>query len=549
MRDTSETQEKERLIERGKQLFAEGVELIVGQRRIWGQVGPFIFSSQEELDDMETEPRYMLANIVSVVQKKFPAKRIGLVARGCDERALRELEKQGFVNLNNLEMIGIVCSEEQSRVCNCEKPFYFKDECTGCWKCLEACPKDAIKVINVCPVVVPSEHNLALGKRKAIYIPFPQAVPKKAVIDKEHCLSLKGERCHGCSMRCPPKAILHEDKEKIMEERVGAIVVASGYDIMQRESLPEYDYGNPVDVITGLQFERLLSASGPTGGEIRRLSDGKIPKEIVFVQCAGSRDPEHGVPYCSRICCMYTAKHALLYKHRVPDGQAYVFYIDIRAAGKGYEEFVQKVMEEERVLYLRGKVSKIFRDGDKVVILGADTLTGKKVELKADMVVLATAMLPSKGVKELAKKLKISTDEFGFIKEAHPKLRPLETLTPGVYIAGVAQFPKDIPDTVAQSSGAASKVISLFSGEVLHEPVVAEVDKEVCSGCGNCVNLCTYQAISLNPKTKVAEVNEIICEGCGACAAGCPSGAIQHRNFMKRQIFDMVDSLLNAWEV
>lgn len=423
--------------------------------------------------------------------------------------------------------------------------------CLTCGACMTVCPTNAIDLAKISPnvpMLIPSDINLGLMGRGSIYIPFPQAVPKKALIDPSTCHTINGRNCVGCRTYCLPQAIDFEQKEQLIEEKVGALVVATGYDPMEKTELPEYCYGNPKDVITGLQFERLLSASGPTGGEIRRPSDGKVPKEIVFVHCAGSRDPEHGVPYCSRICCMYTAKHALLYKHRVHDGQAYVFYIDIRAAGKGYEEFVQNVMEEEKVLYLRGKVSKIFQDGDKVTVFGADTLTGKNIQIKADMVVLATAMLPSKGVKELAKKLRVSTDEFGFIKEAHPKLRPLETLTPGVYIAGVAQFPKDIPDTVAQASGSASKVIALFSGEVLHEPVVAAVDGEVCSGCGNCVNLCTYQAITLNPKTKLAEVNEIICEGCGACAAGCPSGAIQHKNFMKRQIFDMVDAMLGAWE-
>ena len=206
----------------------------------------------------------------------------------------------------------------------------------------------------------------------------------------------------------------------------------------------------------------MLSASGPTAGEIRRPSDGKIPKEVVFIQCVGSRDPEHGVSYCSKICCMYTAKHAFLYKHNVPDGQAYIFYIDIRSGGKNYEEFVQRGMEEEDLLYIRGKVSKVFEEGDYVVVWGVDTLTGKKIEIKADLVVLAMAALPSAGAKELAKKLRISTDEYGWMTEAHPKLRPLETLTSGIFLAGAAQGPKDIPETVSQSSGAASKVVSLF---------------------------------------------------------------------------------------
>jgi heterodisulfide reductase subunit A len=221
------------------------------------------------------------------------------------------------------------------------------------------------------------------------------------------------------------------------------------------------------DIIDGLQFERILCPSGPTAGQIMRPSDGKEPKEMVFVSCVGSRDPEHGFPYCSRVCCMYLVKMAMLYKHAVPDGHAYIFYMDIRTMGKGYEEFVQRAVEENDVLYLRGRVSKIFRDGDKITVWGADTLTGKKVDISADLVVLGTCMISSTGAKELASKLGIATDEYGFMAEIHPKLRPLESTVPGIYLAGTAQGPKDIPDSVAHASGAASKVLALFSQEEL----------------------------------------------------------------------------------
>lgn len=425
------------------------------------------------------------------------------------------------------------------------------DVCLTCGACIGICPTNAIDLTKISPntpQIIPNELNVGLNSRRSIYIRSPTAVPKKALIDPTTCLTLNGRNCWRCRSRCLANAIDFTQTEQHFTEKVGAIVVTTGYDLMEKQKLPEYIYGNPRDVVTAIEFERLLAASGPTGGEIRRPSDGKIPKEIVFIQCAGSRDPEHGVPYCSKICCMYTAKHALMYKHRVHDGQAYVFYIDIRATGKGYEEFIHRVMEEERVLYVRGKVSKVFKDGDKLTVYGVDTLTGKKVEIKADMVVLAMAIVPSHGIKELAQKLRISTDTFGFIKEAHPKLRPVETLTAGIYLAGAAQFPKDISDTVSQGSGAAAKVLALLSGEVEHEPVIAQVDKDVCSGCGNCANICAYQAVTLNEKTKLAEVNELICEGCGACAATCPSGAIQHKNFTRKQIFDMVDAVMGAWE-
>jgi len=347
--------------------------------------------------------------------------------------------------------------------------------------------------------------------------------------------------CMECVKVCEPEAIDHEVTDTIVEEEVGAIVVATGYEVMDKKLIEEYNYGSCEDVITGLQFERLLSASGPTGGEVKRPSDGKVPKEVVFVQCAGSREPERYKPYCSKICCMYTAKHAMLYKHRVHDGQPYVFYIDIRSGGKGYEEFVQRATDEDGVMYFRGKVSKIFQEGDKVVVWGADTLTGRKIEIYADMVVLATAMVPSLGVGDLARKLKISTDEHGFLAEAHPKLRPVESLTTGIFLAGAAQAPKDIPETVAQASGAASKVVSLFSKDELeHEPTVSEVEEELCAGCGYCVEACAYDAIQLDPKRKIAVVNEVLCEGCGACAATCPSGAIRHRNFGRKQVMDMV---------
>jgi len=333
------------------------------------------------------------------------------------------------------------------------KPTYVKwDPCTGCGVCQEKCPKR-----------VDSEFEREMGKRKAIYTVSPQAVPNKPVIDRENCIYFIRDRCRVCEKVCPVDAIDFEQQEYTVEERVGTIIVATGYDLYPADGLGQYGYGRIPDVIDGLAFERLLSASGPTAGQVKRPSDGKVPKEVVFVQCAGSRDPELGMPYCSKICCMYTAKHAMLYKHRVHDGQAYVFYIDIRAAGKGYEEFVRRAMEEERVLYLRGKVSKIFQDDGKVVVWGADTLSGKPIEVAADLVVLATAAVPKDGAKELGLMLGIETDECGFYTEADGNMRPLETVRPGIFVAGTGLGPKDIPETVAQGSGAAAKVLSLFA--------------------------------------------------------------------------------------
>jgi len=326
------------------------------------------------------------------------------------------------------------------------------EKCTGCGLCQQKCPSKN-----------PSEFERGMGLGKAIFTLSPQAVPNKPVINPLNCRYFLEKKCRICEKICPVGAIDYEQKDHFVEERVGAIITAMGFDLIPRESFAEYGCGDVLDVIDGLAFERLNSASGPTTGEIRRPSDGKIPKEVVFVQCTGSRDPERYMPYCSRVCCMYTAKHARLYKHKVHDGQAYIFYMDIRSTGKGYEEFIQQGMEEEGSLYMRGRVSRIYREGEKVVVWGVDTLTGKKVEISADMVVLATAIVPRGDAKDLASKLGIKTDDFGFLTEVHRKLRPVETNVEGIYIAGCAQGPKDIADAVAHANAAASKVQGLFA--------------------------------------------------------------------------------------
>lgn len=414
------------------------------------------------------------------------------------------------------------------------------DLCTGCGDCY-----------NKCPAKVPSEFQEGLSKRAAIYIPFPQAVPNKPVIDRENCLYYQKGICKICEKVCKIGAIDFDMKEDIVEIDAGAIVVATGYKEYPLENLTEYGGGKYPNVISGLKFERLLSASGPTGGQIIRPSDGKSVKDIVFVQCAGSRDIEEHKPYCSKICCMYTAKHAMLFKHKVHDGNAYVFYIDVRTAGKDYEEFYYRTTEEDHALYTRGKVSKIFEDGEKVVVWGVDTLTGKKVEIKADLAVLAMAIEPSTGIKELQQKLKISIDENGFLKEAHPKLRPVESMTSGIFFAGAAQGPKDIPESVSQAGAAASKVLSMFSSNMLHkEPLICEIDEDVCSGCGVCIALCPYKALEAEITTKEgkevkrSKLNEALCQGCGTCSSACPSGAATMRNDETKNMFKMIEVIL-----
>ncbi len=324
---------------------------------------------------------------------------------------------------------------------------------------------------------------------------------------------------------------------------IGAIVVATGYDLYDKERLGEYGGGRYPDVIDGLQFEAMLRPDGPTGGQIRRPSDGRVPREVVWVQCAGSRDPELHMPYCSKVCCMYVAKQATVYRQRVPDGQATVFYIDIRSQGKGYEEFVQRAMEDHDVLYLRGKVSKVFQDNGRVVVWGVDTLIGLPIEVEADLVVLATATVPRADARELGRRLRVGVDEQGFFSEAHPKLRPVESLTAGVFLAGAAQFPKDIPETVAQASGAAAKVLRLFSqARMVQEPTIAYVDSELCSGCGLCIPACPYEARSMHEWRPIAVVNSALCQGCGACTMVCPNKACQLRNMQPVQILSMIEA-------
>jgi len=415
-------------------------------------------------------------------------------------------------------------------------PFVDWSACTGCGICMEKCPSK-----------IPSLFDRELATHGAIYVPFPQAVPNKPVIEKDSCIYFNTGKCRLCEKVCEIGAINFEQEDTFVEEEVGAIITATGFETLPVNDLDEYGAGEVPDVIDGLAFERLLSASGPTVGEIKRPSDGMIPREIVFVQCSGSRDPERYKPYCSKICCMYTTKHALLYKHRVQDGQPYIFYIDIRTGGKGYEEFYHNAQEEEGIIYLRGKVAKIFRDGKKTIVWGTDTLTGRNIEIAADLVVLATAVIPMYSTAELVKKLRIQTGPNGFLSEAHPKLRPVESINSGFYIAGAAQGPKDIPETVAQASGAACKVISLFSRNHLEQdPAIAWVDEELCGGCRICISVCPYDAREFDEENGTATVNEALCEGCGSCVAACACGATQQRNLSDSQIKSMVTASLGG---
>ena len=411
------------------------------------------------------------------------------------------------------------------------------DKCTGCGACTEKCPAKK----------TPDTFNELVGPTTAINIAFPQAIPKKAVINPEHCRQLTKGKCGVCAKVCPTGAINYEQQDEIITEEVGCIVAATGYDLMDWTVYEEYGGGRYPDVVTSLQYERLLSASGPTEGHIKRPSDGKEPKNIVFIQCVGSRDRSIGRPYCSGFCCMYTAKQAILTKDHIPDSKSFVFYMDIRANGKIYDEFTRRAMEEYGTEYIRGRVSKIYPDGEgHLIVRGVDTLLGEGVEIKADLVVLAVGVEAAKGSPKLAEKLRISYDSYGFFLESHVKLKPVETNTAGVYLAGVCQGVKDIPASVAQGSAAAAKVLGLFSKDKLeNDPQIASVDMKRCVDCGKCIRCCPFGAIKeVEFRGKMyAQVIETVCQGCGLCTSTCPQGAIQLSHATDNQILAEVNTL------
>ncbi len=419
--------------------------------------------------------------------------------------------------------------------------------CTGCNKCAEACPVRDI----------PKEYDEGLSTRSAIYIPFPFAVPPAYVVDNENCALLKDGKCGSatletiregkevppCVNACPEGAIDFTEQERIEEFTVGTIIVATGYDTIDPGLVPEYKHGVYPNVITGLEFERLAAPDGPTGGKI--LINGKEPKDVVFISCVGSRNKQVGNEYCSRICCMYLAKQAHMVKEKLPDANVTVCYQDVRAFGKGFEEFYDQV-KQEGVQYLRGLPAEIYKkpDGDRIVVRAEDTMLGEPVELEADLVVLGVGLVPNNGVEHVVDMLKLSKSADEFLLEAHPKLRPVDTAIDGVFIAGCCVSPKDITDSIAQGKAAAAgALVYLVLGKAKIETAIAEVDEALCIGCRCCELTCPFGAPVFDEVKHVMTVNEAICKGCGGCNAICPSGAITMKHYRDRQVYAQIDAL------
>jgi len=422
-----------------------------------------------------------------------------------------------------------------------QKPRYvLTDLCTGCGICQEKCPKKVIDDV----------FEAGLGMRKAVYTPFPQAVPKYPVIDRENCTYFQKGTCKACEKFCPTNAIDFTQEEEIIQIDVGQILLATGYDLFDARRIPQYGYGRLANVFTSLEFERLSNAAGPTGGKIVMRDGVTVPKAVGIVHCVGSRDKNYN-NYCSSICCMQSLKFAHLVEERT-GAEVYNFYIDMRTPAKSYDEFYQRVLEEG-THFIRGRVAEITDaarnpgEEGKLIVQVENTLVGKQMRIPLDMVILSAGLEPRAGGKETARLFGISCSADGWLIERHPKLDPVATMTEGIYIAGCAQGPKDIPASVAQGAAAAARIMGkIQQKEIAMEPVRATVNQEICSGCRICNNLCPFNAILFHEDRMVSEVNPALCQGCGTCVAACPAGAISGTGFSDSQILAQLDGLLLA---
>ena len=411
-----------------------------------------------------------------------------------------------------------------------------EDLCTGCGVCQEKCPWK-----------VDSEFEAGLGKRKAIYTPFPQAVPNTPVIDREHCAYFQSGKCRACEKFCEAKAIDFEQEDELIEVEVGSIILATGFQVFDPTPIYAYGYGRLDNVITSLEFERLVNSAGPTEGSIV-LKDGSEPKSIAIIHCVGSRDAKYH-EYCSRVCCMHSMKFAHLIKEHT-DAEVYEFYIDIRSFGKGYEEFYNRILEEGTT-FIRGRPAEITNVAEspeeegKLIVQFEDTLVGRQRRLPVDMVILSCALEPQPDAEAINRLFNISCSGDGFFLEKHPKLEPVSTMTDGIFLAGCCQGPKDIPDTVAQASAAAAEALAIISrGRVEVEAATAVIDERICSGCQACKLVCPYSAIEFDEEKGVCRVNEALCKACGACIAACFSHAVSLQHFTNEQIVAEMEGAL-----
>jgi len=414
--------------------------------------------------------------------------------------------------------------------------------CTGCGICEEKCP---IRVVD-------DVFEAGLGYRKVCYRPFPQAVPKFPVIDRENCTYFRTGKCRLCETSCPTNAIKFDQEDETLQLTVGNIILATGYDLFDARRIPQYGFGRYENIFSSLEFERMVNAAGPTSGKIVLRDGVTTPESVAIVHCVGSRDKNYN-EYCSKVCCMYSLKFAHLVHERLPDAECYNFYIDMRTPGKGYEEFYHRLLEEG-THFIRGRVANVTdaalndNEVNKLIVQAEDTLIGTQRRIPVDMVILSSGVESRHDAKEVTQLFKMGCDFDGFFTERHPKLDPIATMTEGIFIAGACQGPKDIPDSVAQGAAAAARVAGLIQrGTVMMEPVRAHIDQEKCSGCRICNNMCPYNAIVFHEDRNVSEVVTALCQGCGTCVAACPSGIISGAHFTNDQVFSEIEGIL--WDV